>query len=299
MVNKRLLGFLMAFATSFSLAAGQRGVPAFQVFSPNGQSNVVIGTVHVPHIALRQPAVSVLDGARTFVIEHTNEGEALDGFDPDAFAGMLQQRNVRAAWARGLTEQQIARIVANYNCAASKPITVSKFENLLKLRTARLVSAIAFVPCAPAGSLSRDDLLAKAANERRIPVVPLETQQELGVRRASIPPSFHEASLRYALSLDLEKFYGTLAAAVNRGDFDEIERSAAVDVGTAAEGELFKRIMLAERNVAWMPGLRAALDKGQAVVAVGAGHLAGKQGILTLLAQQGYRVEPITLPAGP
>lgn len=299
MSNNRLLVLLIAFAASFSQAAEQPGVPAFQVAAPNGQSNVVIGTVHVPHAALRQPAADVLNGARTFVIEHTNEGEVPDGFDPDALAAMFQQRDVRAAWARSLTDQQIARIVGNYNCTAPKPITVSEFETFLKLGTARLVAALAFVPCAPAGSFSRDDLLAQAANARRIPVVGLETQQEIGARRTSIPPRLYEASLRYALNLDLDKLYGALAAAMNRGDFDEVHRLAADPIGDPADRELFNRIMLAERNVAWIPGLRAALDRGRAVVAVGAAHLPGKQGILSLLTQQGYRVEPIILPAAP
>lgn len=299
MTSNKLLPLLIAFAASFAQAAGQPGVPAFRVFSPNGQSNVLIGTVHVPHAALRQPAASVLDSARTFVIEHTTHNEALDGVDPEALAGMLQQRDLRAAWARGLTERQITLIVDRYNCAAPKPITMSEFENLLKLRTARIVATIAFVPCAPQGMQSRDDLLAEAANERHIPVVALETQQEIGARRAGIPPRFHEASLRYALNLDLEKFYDSLIAAVNRGDFDAIERHSADDIGDAADRALFKRTMLAERNVAWLPILRTALDKGDAVVAVGAAHLAGEQGILSLLAQQGYRAEPITLPAAP
>ena len=98
---------------------------------------------------------------------------------------------------------------------------------------------------------------------------------------------FQEASLRYALNLDLEKFYTGLAAAMNRGDFDEVEQHAADDIEDAADRALFKRIMLTERNVAWLPKLRAELDQGQAVVAVGAAHLAGDKGILALLAQQG------------
>ena len=288
----------MALAAPFSHAAPQ-GVPAFRVVAPNGQSSVLIGTMHVAHAALRQPTTTVLDGARTFVIEHTTHDEPLDEFDPDVLAGMREQRDVRAAWARGLTEQQIALIVRRVNCSAPTPVTVPQFETLLKLRTARTVSMLAFVPCAPPGRRSRDDLLAQAAKERHIPVLALETQQEISARRASIPPRFHEASLRYALNLNLDEFYEFLIAAINRGDFDEIERHAADDVGDAADQAFFKRTMLAERNVAWLPGLRAALDKGKAVVAVGAGHLAGEQGIIALLARQGYRAEPVTLPAAP
>lgn len=297
MVDKHLIVWLFALVAPFSHGAEPPGVPAFRVFSPNGQSSVLIGTVHVPHAALRQPGASVLDGARALVIEHTTHDEPFEGFDPAAWAGMLEGKDVRAPWSRGLTEQHIARLVARYNCSAMEPVTVAKFEGLLKLRTARKVSELAFVPCAPRGMRSRDDLLAQAATQRRIPVVTLETQQEMTARRDRLPPRIHEASLYFALKLDLEQFYVSLIAAANRGDFDAIGRIATSDMTDAADRALFKRIMLEERNVAWIPTLRLVLDNGQAVVAVGAGHLAGKGGLIALLAQQGYRVEPITLRA--
>ena len=56
--------------------------------------------------------------------------------------------------------------------------------------------------------------------------------------------------------------------------------------------------LLSARNRAWLPRLQAALDgdKPQLVV-VGAAHLYGPDGLVTLLRQKGYRLQPADRPA--
>lgn len=297
MMKKIRLAFAVALVSFSAAAAPMAGVPAFRVTAPNGESSLLIGTMHVPHPALLQPSGVILHGMRTFVMEHTTHDERPDGLDPEACAGLLESRNVRAPWARGITEKQISLIVERYNCAAEKPLTRADAELLLKLRTARLMSMLAFIPCTPPGMLSRDDLLAKAAAQYHVPVTTLESQQEVSARRSVLPEHFYENSLEYALNTDLDKLYQSLVAAFNRGDFSYIEAHAADGLGNAADRALFQNTMLVERNLAWMPTLRNALDKGKAVVAVGAGHLGGRQGLPALLTQAGYLVEPVTLPA--
>ncbi|WP_233874603.1 TraB/GumN family protein [Paraburkholderia adhaesiva] len=57
----------------------------------------------------------------------------------------------------------------------------------------------------------------------------------------------------------------------------------------------FYRIMIEERNRAWMTPLQRYLDQGNAVVLVGAGHLPSPAGLIRLLTLAGYRVEPTKL----
>jgi uncharacterized protein YbaP (TraB family) len=51
--------------------------------------------------------------------------------------------------------------------------------------------------------------------------------------------------------------------------------------------------MLKDRNVKWMNTLPGLMKNGSQFIAVGALHLAGPDGLITLLQQQGYKVEPV------
>lgn len=52
--------------------------------------------------------------------------------------------------------------------------------------------------------------------------------------------------------------------------------------------------MLKDRNVKWAKVLPALMSSGSQFIAVGAGHLPGKDGLIALLKQAGYDVEPVT-----
>ena len=54
--------------------------------------------------------------------------------------------------------------------------------------------------------------------------------------------------------------------------------------------------MIRGRNALWMPRLEQYLQGGDAVVLVGAGHLAGPDGLIALLRRDGYAVQPVLLP---
>lgn len=57
--------------------------------------------------------------------------------------------------------------------------------------------------------------------------------------------------------------------------------------------------MLRDRNHRWMPLLEPSVAQGDAFVAVGALHLPGRDGLLSLFAQQGYTVTNVPRPVAP
>lgn len=54
-----------------------------------------------------------------------------------------------------------------------------------------------------------------------------------------------------------------------------------------------ENLMLTERNKAWVKKIPAIVKKESTFFAVGAGHLYGKNGVIELLKQQGYKVTPV------
>jgi uncharacterized protein YbaP (TraB family) len=51
--------------------------------------------------------------------------------------------------------------------------------------------------------------------------------------------------------------------------------------------------LLKDRNVKWVKLLPAVMNSGSQFIAVGAGHLPGKDGLIALLKNEGYNVEPV------
>jgi hypothetical protein len=66
-----------------------------------------------------------------------------------------------------------------------------------------------------------------------------------------------------------------------------------------ADMAVLEKVLLDDRNIAWIDGIEAAAAEGPAVVAFGALHLPGERGVLNLLAQRGWALEPLPWPYPP
>lgn len=60
-----------------------------------------------------------------------------------------------------------------------------------------------------------------------------------------------------------------------------------------SEMKVYEQLLLTNRNRRWIPKMTELMAQGTTLFAVGAGHLGGEQGLIVLLRQQGYQVEPI------
>jgi uncharacterized protein YbaP (TraB family) len=59
--------------------------------------------------------------------------------------------------------------------------------------------------------------------------------------------------------------------------------------------EQFEEILLNQRNRNWIPIMKTQIAEKPTFFAVGAGHLGGPEGILTLLRQEGYKLTPVSM----
>ena len=75
------------------------------------------------------------------------------------------------------------------------------------------------------------------------------------------------------------------------GDLAKLELLLADQTYTKSEEE----VMLDNRNKDWMTQLPVLMKGGQTFVAVGALHLAGEHGLVTLFRQAGYKVTPLAV----
>jgi uncharacterized protein len=138
-----------------------------------------------------------------------------------------------------------------------------------------------------------DRYLAERAKKSGKPIAGLETlEYQLGVFDAL---SAHGQELLLRQTLDefdaLEKSAGRIVQAWLKGDVGGLDESLLA--GMRQYPELYPKLIL-ERNRHWVPQIEQMIKQGDSVlVAVGAAHLVGKDGVIELLKQRGYTVEQL------
>ena len=123
------------------------------------------------------------------------------------------------------------------------------------------------------------------------PVVGLETAESQVDRLDSMSERLQEQLLRSTLDeLDTQRDSLTsIVSAWRRGDAATLEKDL---LGSFADYPAAYTSLIVERNQNWMPQIEACFARPRpCLVVVGAAHLVGPDGLLTLLRRKGYGVE--------
>ncbi len=89
----------------------------------------------------------------------------------------------------------------------------------------------------------------------------------------------------------VQKLAHDLIAAYTAGNLEKlVEITEDSEIGMDASS---KEKLINERNAAWAETLKTEIPGGSVLVAVGAGHLPGEKGLLALLENLGFKVEPV------
>lgn len=192
-----------------------------------------------------------------------------------------------------MTDTQLAVLGQNARC--NRPDI--DLPTILKHKSAAEAANTAVLHCASQGLVSRDERLANAASVRGIPFLPLETYAQVNRQRLAVPEYIHRFQLMRAFTPESREGLRRAVHALNTGAYDEITKALDDLAASPVDAETYKRLMITDRNRAWTLVLIKYLDEGYAVVNVGAAHLPGPNGLIALLRERGYRVEPILLPA--
>lgn len=85
-----------------------------------------------------------------------------------------------------------------------------------------------------------------------------------------------------------------LIAAYKAGDIEATER-LMFDPEKMKKSPKMYEVLLVGRNKSWIPMIEAELEQGNAFIAVGAGHLLGKDSVIDLLRAKGYEIERVSV----
>ena len=108
---------------------------------------------------------------------------------------------------------------------------------------------------------------------------------------ADMPDNVQEQMLLQTLRdlQETESHFSEICTAWKKGDADALE---AYLLKSFKEYPTVYQSLLVKRNKNWIPKIERLLDqKESALVVVGAAHLVGKEGIISLLKEKGYQVE--------
>lgn len=289
------VGLIGALLLQACAVAQQPGVPALKVTAPNGATSVLIGSLHVAADGLVQPSPALLHGAKRYVIE------GKPGPYPARFTATAPGRKpgMRADWAAGVTPSQfdefVRRLACNPQLAGNS--TAQLANSLLAFDSAFFASVLAVIHCASPGLVSRDQLLMQAATERGLSPEVLETPSEVNRQRAALPEHIYRHTFYTAFTPASKQGLQRAIRGLNSGAYEEVTAALRDLAANREDAAVHDRLMLDERNHLWMPRLVKYLQDGSAVVNVGAAHLPGRHGLIELLRRQGFKVEPMLVPA--
>jgi uncharacterized protein YbaP (TraB family) len=122
----------------------------------------------------------------------------------------------------------------------------------------------------------------------------LETAEQQLTFFANLGPDIQREMLREAIaeSEDLPAMLGEMSTAWEHGD-EEALSQAVVEETRTDYPELYQMLFL-DRNNAWMTALTHEMEgSGVDFVAVGAGHIIGRDGLVAQFRARGYRVERV------
>lgn len=271
----------------------------WKVEKPGVAPSWLLGTMHVtdPRVtALPEAARAPFEAAATVVIETTDildeQKTALAMMsrpdltmlaDGKTIADLLGKEDA-AKLEAGLRERGIPLVAV----ARMQPWLISSFVALPACETARKQS----------GQLFLDKKLALDAQAAGREVLGLETMLEQLSAMAELPVEFHLKGLIETLALGgrMEDVFETMTGLYLEGRTGEImPMLKATTPGTTGDGEgyaAFEERLIRDRNHIMAERAAPILEKGNVFLAVGALHLPGEEGVVTLLGKQGFTLTP-------
>ena len=137
-----------------------------------------------------------------------------------------------------------------------------------------------------------EEELMKLAKEDKKEIAGLETMQFQASVFDSIPYEWQAKELLKNIDSfpHYKKEFETMLALYKNQQLDEMQKMLATSEFGSGE---YEDILLNKRNKNWVQQLDTIMKNESVFVAVGAGHLVGEDGLISLLKKAGYKVEPL------
>lgn len=275
--------------------------------SRDGEEVVLVGTYHLDdprHGATMALLAPELDKAATLLVEAGPEEEAALKHrlakEPEMMiqtSGPTLPETLPPEQWQALSEALQARGIPAFMGAKLKPWYL----------TMMLSVPVCALEAATQGSRGLDGMLIEAATARGLPVRALEPYDTVLRLFGDMPrdEQIEMVTSTLAMEAQSEDMGATLAAGYFAGEsrliwefmqVQNLQLPGQTPEKVAKEFAQMDEAMIASRNRGWVPLIEAEAARGPVLVAFGALHLSGEQGVLNLLAQRGFTIRPLDAP---
>ena len=264
-----------------ALPPGERPLLLWEV-EREGVVSHLLGTCHIPmplsHAMPNPMRADIFSTSRIVVGEIDMQKEDLDSTMALAFSSRSLRERIGAEPFRALS----VRVRDTVPATALDRMSPWIASSLLMSANGRTDSP---------GSLPMDLAVMQAAQGANLPYLGLESLAS-------------QAALLVAYEDDLVKELRSTSDPVRAAWSDQQDLlQACADTDPVAVARVVRSLpaeldaaLLSERNQRWMTRLGPEFAQGGVLLAVGAGHMLGRKGLVSLLQKSGYRVTPITAP---
>jgi uncharacterized protein YbaP (TraB family) len=297
-------GFLAAFSALFVLFVGAFPAEAkdtervhgqgrlFEVSAAAIEPSYVYGTMHSTDpdvVKLPPPVARAFGQSARLLLELV--------FTPDMQARM--QREMRLTDGRTLSEVIGATLFSRVMQRAAVYGLPTGHMNTLKPWAAGLVFnlPVAELDRGASGAVALDRALQQAADNRGIPVYGLESVEEQIAAFGDMSEKDQIESLRLIIELNpqIESLFNEMKEAYLAGNLDHLHAMARrmYSGKNRRLAKQFEERFIGLRNRRMANRMARHIKQGGAFVAIGALHLSGEDGVLSLLEKRGYKVRQI------
>ena len=279
---KKLLLLLQLVFVAFLSKAQEKSL-LYKIENPNGKPSYLFGTMHIiPDSAFYFPGklqkmikhsdkivleIGDLDPVKAQALMKLKEGSCFDIFTAEQKDSVINWGAKSSGFTPELFEQAFSGM---------KPFV------LMQLGTQDIF----------AGNVKMIEKEVTAAAPD-LPVIGLETvEEQLGFFDKIPNEDMAQMIMEYVRGGGEEnQSMGALIQAYMDKDLEEL---AELINAEESNGNFDAELLLTNRNKNWIPQIKSLVAKESCFIAVGAGHLGGKNGVIDLLKKEGYKVEPVS-----
>lgn len=295
---KKILLFLGAVFASFSIvisASAQVAKPAeshgllYKISGKNlKKPSYIYGTFHI----ICQTEMFGMDKLNELIGQSEQLLMEIDLDDPAVMQSMVASASMPDGKSLKdyLTPDQYAKVDEMFkNYVGVSVDLLNKYRPMMI--SVAFTSSPKVIGCQPPGSY--DLSFMQTAVAKKIPVEGLETVA-LQLEKLDKKTFDDQAKELYEMALNPQKSIGEMQNIIRVYKTQNSEILYQTITGNFGGAE-FEKGLLEERNTDWIPKIEKAIDEKGTFIAVGAGHLGGEKGVLSLLKKQGYTIESIKL----